>query len=39
VRRDLVAHCRVAFGEAPGRLLAVGVMTDTDNTGTTPDGR
>lgn len=24
---------RAAYGEAPGRLLAVGVMTDSDNTG------
>ena len=39
VGRDLVADCRAAFGEAPGRMLAVGVMTDPDNTGTTAEGR
>ncbi len=39
VRRDLVADYRAAFGESPGRVLAVGVMTDTDNTGTTAEGR
>ena len=32
-QRDLEADFRRAFGEAPGALLAVGVMTDTDNTG------
>lgn len=32
-RRDLAADFRRAFGEEPGPLLAVGVMTDTDNTG------
>lgn len=31
-RRDLAADYRRAFGEAPGRLVAVGVMTDGDNT-------
>lgn len=31
-RRDLAADFRRAFGEDPGPLLAVGVMTDTDNT-------
>jgi hypothetical protein len=31
-RRDLVADYRLAFGEAPGVLLSVGVMTDGDNT-------
>ena len=34
-RRDLVADYRRAFGEAPGALLSVAIMTDTDNTGTT----
>lgn len=32
-RRDLAADYRRAFGEDPGPLIAVGVMTDTDNTG------
>ncbi|MCA7083873.1 MULTISPECIES: DUF3047 domain-containing protein [Cupriavidus] len=30
--RDLRADYRAAFGKEPGRLLAVGIMTDTDNT-------
>ncbi|HEX6137887.1 MAG TPA: DUF3047 domain-containing protein [Casimicrobiaceae bacterium] len=30
--RDVRADFRRAFGEEPGRLLAVGVLTDTDNT-------
>lgn len=30
--RDLQADYRQAFGEAPGRLLGVGLMTDADNT-------
>lgn len=33
-RRDLVADFRLAFGEDPGPLLSVALMTDTDNTGT-----
>lgn len=33
-RRDLVADFRAAFGEDPGPLQAIAVMTDTDNTGT-----
>lgn len=33
VSRDLAADFRRAFGEAPGRVLAYGVMSDTDNTG------
>lgn len=33
-RRDLVADFRLAFGEDPGSLLSVALMTDTDNTGT-----
>ena len=32
-RRDLVADFRRAFGEDPGPLQAIAVMTDTDNTG------
>ncbi len=31
-RRDLVADYRLAFGEDPGALVAVAVMTDSDNT-------
>jgi hypothetical protein len=37
-RRDLVADYRRAFGAAPGRILGVAVMTDTDNTGTRATG-
>jgi hypothetical protein len=33
-RRNLAADYRRAFGTAPGRVLSVAVMTDTDNTGT-----
>ncbi|HEX6692779.1 MAG TPA: DUF3047 domain-containing protein [Burkholderiales bacterium] len=33
--RDVVADYRRAFKEEPGRLLAYGVMSDTDNTGET----
>lgn len=33
VRRNLAEDYRRAFGAAPGRLLGVAVMTDTDNTG------
>lgn len=32
-RRNLAADFRLAFGEEPGALAAVGVMTDSDNTG------
>lgn len=32
-RRDLRADYKRAFGEEPGALLGIGVMTDTDNTG------
>lgn len=35
VSRDAIADFRRAFKEEPGRLLAYGVMTDTDNTGET----
>ena len=31
-RRDLAADFRLAFGEAPGRLTAIAIMTDSDNT-------
>jgi hypothetical protein len=31
--RTIAADFRAAFGEPPGRLLAVGLMTDSDNTG------
>jgi hypothetical protein len=34
VQRNLAADYRRAFGAAPGRVLSVAVMTDTDNTGT-----
>ena len=30
-RRDLAADFRLAFGEAPGPLLSMAVMTDSDN--------
>jgi hypothetical protein len=33
VHRNLAADYRRAFGTAPGRVLGVAVMTDTDNTG------
>jgi hypothetical protein len=32
-RRDLAADFRLAFGEEPGPLQSIAVMTDTDNTG------
>lgn len=32
--RDVVADFRRAFGEAPGRIVAVGVLTDADDTRT-----
>ncbi|MBV8036836.1 DUF3047 domain-containing protein [Roseateles sp.] len=31
-RRDLAADFRLAFGEAPGPLISMAVMTDSDNT-------
>jgi hypothetical protein len=31
--RNIYADFRRAFGEEPGRILSVGIMTDTDNTG------
>jgi hypothetical protein len=33
--RDIRADYRTVFGEEPGRLIAVGIMTDTDNTKST----
>lgn len=33
--RNIVDDYQLAFGEPPGRLIGVGVMTDTDNTGET----
>jgi hypothetical protein len=30
---DIYADFRRAFGEEPGRITAIGIMTDTDNTG------
>ena len=30
--RDIRADFVQAYGEEPGRLIAVGIMTDTDNT-------
>ncbi len=33
ITRDVVADYRRAFGEEPGRITAIAVMTDTDNTG------
>lgn len=38
VKRDLAADYRRAWGSAPGPLLGVGVMTDTDNTGSQAAG-
>jgi Protein of unknown function (DUF3047) len=36
-RRNLVADFRRAFGEAPGPLLGIALMTDADNTGSTAE--
>lgn len=33
VTRNIVEDYRRAFGEEPGRIIAIGIMTDTDNTG------
>jgi len=33
--RDIRADYRQAFGEEPGALLAIGIMSDSDNTGST----
>ena len=38
VRRDIAADYRRAYGAEPGPVTAVGVMTDTDNTGTKAAG-
>lgn len=35
--RNIVEDYEKAFGETPGRLIGVGVLTDTDNTGETVD--
>jgi hypothetical protein len=35
--RNFVEDFEKAFGEKPGRLIGVGVLTDTDNTGETVD--
>ncbi len=37
ISRNVVEDFQRAFGEPPGRLLALGVMTDTDNTGATAE--
>jgi hypothetical protein len=39
LRRDLDKDFRQAFGKAPGAILGIGVMTDTDNTGAQAAGR
>jgi hypothetical protein len=31
-KRDIAADFEQAFGEPPGALLGIGIMTDTDNT-------
>lgn len=36
--RDLAADFRRAFGEEPGRLIGVGLMTDADNTASSAAG-
>lgn len=33
ITRNIVEDYRRAFGEEPGKITAVGIMTDTDNTG------
>ena len=38
VRRNVADDYTLAFGTAPGPVVGVGVMTDTDNTGTTAVG-
>jgi hypothetical protein len=32
--RDVAADYRRVFGEEPGRLIGLAIMTDSDNTGT-----
>ena len=39
VRRNLREDYRRAFGAAPGPVVAVAVMTDTDNTGEVASGQ
>jgi len=39
LHRDVRADYKRAFGEEPGAVLGVGVMTDTDNTGGQATGR
>jgi len=36
-RRNIVEDFEKAFGEKPGKLIGIGVMTDTDNTGEVVD--
>lgn len=36
-KRNIVEDFEKAFGEKPGKLIGVGVMTDTDNTGAAVD--
>lgn len=36
-KRNIAEDFEKAFGEKPGKLIGVGVMTDTDNTGETVD--
>lgn len=38
VRRNLMEDYRLAFGEEPGDIVAIGVMTDSDNTGSSARG-
>ncbi len=38
VHRNAFDDFRRAFGEEPGRMIGVGVLTDTDNTGESADG-
>lgn len=38
VTRNVVDDFRRAFGEEPGTITSVGIMTDTDNTGTRTEG-
>ena len=35
--RNIVEDYEKAFGEKPGRLIGIGVLTDTDNTGETTE--
>jgi hypothetical protein len=39
LRRNIAEDYRLAYGAAPGPLLGIAVMTDTDNTGTTAVGQ